>query len=381
MTKDLNRFISSIQYNLLNLPQSITYSTNKSATYTYDAAGRKLKVVYTNPSLTIDYCGNMIYEGGTLKQIQVDGGYVTFSGTTPVYHYYLKDHQGNNRVVVNKTGTVEEVNHYYPFGLLFGESINPDTQRFKYNGKELDMMHGLHMYDYGARQYDPLLCRFTTMDPMCEKYYHLSPYAYCGNNPVNAIDMKGDTIIYIYDNNQYNYVMNGNASGFYDKEGNKLNDPNAYEISYALQEIQSGTVGNKLVSFLSNSTKNVSIKVLNNNETDSNNNKSTISWDPSDTHAAGTDENGSLESPPYIALAHELFHARDYFLYGNKGIGTWLNTPDGKNISMKELYTCMNENLIREEHGLPLRQYYVNYKSGKPYLPSYIPRNPLHIMF
>jgi hypothetical protein len=47
---------------------------------------------------------------------------------------------------------------------------------------------------YGARHYDPCIMRFTTMDPMCEKYYHLSPYAYCGNNPVNAVDLNGDTI-------------------------------------------------------------------------------------------------------------------------------------------------------------------------------------------
>ena len=44
---------------------------------------------------------------------------------------------------------------------------------------------------YGTRHYDPCIMRFTTMDPMCEKYYHLSPYAYCGNNPVNAVDPSG----------------------------------------------------------------------------------------------------------------------------------------------------------------------------------------------
>ena len=44
---------------------------------------------------------------------------------------------------------------------------------------------------YGARHYDPCIMRFTTMDPMCEKYYNLSPYAYCGNNPVNAVDPSG----------------------------------------------------------------------------------------------------------------------------------------------------------------------------------------------
>ena len=39
--------------------------------------------------------------------------------------------------------------------------------------------------------YAPCIMRFTTMDPMCEKYYNISPYAYCGNNPVNAVDPSG----------------------------------------------------------------------------------------------------------------------------------------------------------------------------------------------
>ena len=50
------------------------------------------------------------------------------------------------------------------------------------------MMHGLNTYDYGARQYDPTLGRWNRMDPMCEKYYSVSPYAYCHNTPVNRID-------------------------------------------------------------------------------------------------------------------------------------------------------------------------------------------------
>ena len=41
--------------------------------------------------------------------------------------------------------------------------------------------------------YDPAIMRFTTMDPMCEKYYHLSPYAYCGNNPVKYVDPNGES--------------------------------------------------------------------------------------------------------------------------------------------------------------------------------------------
>ena len=209
MKQDLNKRISSIQYNLLNLPQNITYSTGSTIAYTYDAAGKKLHVAYGSPSSTTDYCGNMIYENGALKQILIDDGYVTFSGTTPVYHYYLKDHQGNNRVVMNASGTIEQVNHYFPFGYLYGESTNSGVQPYKYNGKEFDMMHGLHWYDYGARHYDPCIMRFTTMDPMCEKYYHLSPYAYCGNNPVNAVDPSGMDW-YQNEENQYYTWFSGN---------------------------------------------------------------------------------------------------------------------------------------------------------------------------
>lgn len=91
----------------------------------------KSNVITSATTVLTDYCGNMIYEGGALKQILVDGGYVTLNGTTPVYHYYLQDHLGNNRVVCNASSTVEQVNHYYPFGGLFGQSTNGDTQRYK----------------------------------------------------------------------------------------------------------------------------------------------------------------------------------------------------------------------------------------------------------
>ncbi len=53
------------------------------------------------------------------------------------------------------------------------------------------MMHGLNTYDYGARQYDPILGSWDRMDPLCEKYYSVSPYAYCHNNPVMLVDPDG----------------------------------------------------------------------------------------------------------------------------------------------------------------------------------------------
>ena len=194
LTKDLNKNISSIQYNFLNLPANITYSSGKSAAYIYDANGQKLRTSYkasaSATAVPTDYCGNMIYENGVLKQVLVDGGYMTVTGT-PFYFYYLKDHLGNNRVVVSPAGTATQINHYYPFGGLFGESTGNTGQRYKYNGKEFDRTHGLDWYDYGARHMSPDVGRFTTIDPMAEKYYNISPYAYCANNPMNIIDPTG----------------------------------------------------------------------------------------------------------------------------------------------------------------------------------------------
>jgi RHS repeat-associated protein len=192
-TKDLNRNITSITYNALNLPSVITFADGNTITYGYNAAGSKLSVAYTAGGTTTktEYAGNKVYKNGTLSMILTEEGYVTLSGTTPTYHYYLKDHQGNNRVVLNQSGTVEQVNHYYPFGGLFGEGLQVSNQPYRYNGKELDRELNLDLYDYGARHYDAALAKWLIPDPLAEKYYSISQYAYVANNPVNFIDPDG----------------------------------------------------------------------------------------------------------------------------------------------------------------------------------------------
>ena len=189
LTKDLNKGITDIQYNCLNLPSVVTFSDGSTITYTYAADGTKLKTVHKigGTTTTTDYCGNVIYENGVQKLLLTEEGYVTLSDSK--YHYYLKDHQGNNRVVINQSGTVEETNHYYPFGGVFASTGN--AQPYKYNGKEYDSKKGLNWYDYGARHYDAALGRFTTNDPLAEKYYSMSPYTYCADNPVKFIDPNG----------------------------------------------------------------------------------------------------------------------------------------------------------------------------------------------
>ena len=141
---------------------------------------------------TVDYCGDFIYVNGKLKRMLFPGGYVTFRNDSiecPEYHFYITDHQGNVRIVANQNGEVEQVNHYYPYGGLMGESTNSDHQPYKYNGKELDRHHGLDWYDYGARWYNGY--SWMNPDPLAEKYYDTSPYVYCHNNPMNKIDPTG----------------------------------------------------------------------------------------------------------------------------------------------------------------------------------------------
>ena len=191
LTKDLNKGISNISYNCLNLPSTVTFSDGSRISHTYGADGTKLKTVHKTGSTTTttDYCGNVVYENGVRKLLLTDEGYVTLSDGK--YHYYL--HQGNNRVVINQSGTVEETNHYYPFGGVFASTGN--VQPYKYNGKELDAKKGLNWYDYGARHYDAALGRFTTVDPSAENYYSTSQFTYCLNNPLNYIDPLGtDTV-------------------------------------------------------------------------------------------------------------------------------------------------------------------------------------------
>ena len=192
LTKDLNKKIAVIQYNLLNLPSQVIFVDGNVIEYEYGSDGRKLRTAHVINGVTsiTDYCGNAIYENGSLKMLLNEAGYISFPDKK--FHFYLKDHQGNIRVVADKDGNVEETNDYYPFGGLFTASRG--VQPYKYNGKELDRKNGIDWYDYGARHYDPAIGRFTTVDPMIDKYYPLTPYGYCGGNPICHRDEEGKFI-------------------------------------------------------------------------------------------------------------------------------------------------------------------------------------------
>jgi RHS repeat-associated protein len=95
-----------------------------------------------------------------------------------------------------------QATNYYPSGTVIAESparTDQGIQPYKFGSKELDRTNGLDFYDFEWRLYDPAVGRFLTMDPMAEKYYSVSPYAYCLNNPVKYIDPTGLAPIYAPD--------------------------------------------------------------------------------------------------------------------------------------------------------------------------------------
>lgn len=217
MVRDLNKCISSISYDLNNQPRKIEYNDGRNVSYLYDAEGSKLSVSYnltamssaqpqmpvmqssnvasanmSNGQKTIEYCGNIICDGDE-TMILNNVGYALYNKDNNLsFYYYLKDHLGNNRVVVREYGEIEQVNDYYPTGALMTSSKGGDTQRFKYNGKELDRTNGLNWYGYGARNYDAAIVRWNGMDKLCEKYSPFTPYGYCLNRFLNYYDKIGN---------------------------------------------------------------------------------------------------------------------------------------------------------------------------------------------
>jgi RHS repeat-associated protein len=280
MIKDLDRDIVAIRYNILNLPDTIQFKYGNQTVNKYDASGRKLKTeyytlktqlivplaegtvsslnnrwdLYNEVSGTV-YLDNFEYKTSQQKDLPLSfyldkvynsEGYVNILPTVNHYSYYRKDHLGNNREVWSAAYSVRsshgvnnflantsQVTQYYPSGLPWtsNSSDNPSLQSRKYNGKEFIEMNGYDTYDYGARGYYAAIGRFMTVDPLAEKYYSISPYAYCGGNPVNFIDPKGMDIVY----------FDGNA-----KEVGRIKSDERFESYYRVDNGTDGAVNSEI---------------------------------------------------------------------------------------------------------------------------------------
>ena len=139
------------------------------------------------------YCSNLVYDNDNISAILFDGGYASVDDDNGiVMHFYVKDHLGSNRLVVDGNGNIEEVNHYYPFGALMGDRCGVSQNNYKYIGKELDTMYGWNMQDHKARWYDPVVGRWIVTDPLQGKYASFSTYCYALNNPPLLKDYDGE---------------------------------------------------------------------------------------------------------------------------------------------------------------------------------------------
>jgi RHS repeat-associated protein len=173
--------------------------------YTYDHSGQRVKQTTTG--------GTTIYVSNTFEVQAGASSHTTkhiFAGdqrvasiTDGTASYYLSDHLGSSNLMVNAAGAVIQHVEYAPFGQTVLQT-GQDITDYKFTGKELD---GSGLYYYGARYYDPALCRFVTADsivPSTNDSQQLNRYTYTLNNPVKATDPTG----------HYTLVDDALAAGF-----------------------------------------------------------------------------------------------------------------------------------------------------------------------
>jgi len=335
-----------------------------------------------------DYCGNVEYTNDKAVLYHSEG-YVTFDkNQQPEFHYYLKDHLGNVRVVVNERDSVEQVTHYYPFGGSFGDGVGSSVQDYLYSGKELTRFNALNWYNYGARWYDPTIARWNGVDKLAEKYTPVSPYSFCLNNPVIYFDPDGNKVI-LSGSQEERAMMLYNLQMLTNDELKMRKDGTVYIKSYGTMnnswELPCGT---DLISSLIGNERTTTIHVehnKDNSETDLNPNNATngvgsdvsVTFNPIRLQVSTINpKTGRLQGemrPAYIGLAHELIHSirsmkgvadkndsyatYQYVDFRGKTRTGYERTEELKTVGLKKgsKYT---ENKIRKEHKLNLRGLY-----------------------
>ena len=388
MLYDKDRGIAAIRYNLLNLPDTIQFANGNQIVHRYDAAGNRLTTNYytrkvttsvplgntlkgtnntTNYHITRDaYHNNIVYHADNsdqfgIKFVHNSEGFIRYYGPSEHYHFYhIKDLLGNIRetYIHPEAGYKEcmERTQYYPSGLPWVErySNSEGAHPWKYNGKEFVEMHGLDEYDSKARWYYPAICRTTTMDPLAEKYYSTSPYAWCGNNPMRFVDPDGKKIV---------------VGTWYGRMFAKLGFNNfEAKVTNQLETLKGLDLGiNEMITSLEETPTNFYIEYENNKNNHYNPANNTIKYDPNDYIR----RDGEIR-PPEAALVHELGHAENdkngTSIKYNKHIADGKEgTPREQAIEQEkrdrnEVNSIYYENIVREKEGYPQRGY--NYSAG-----------------
>ena len=404
-----------ISYNILNLPAKVVEKTGATAAdgavkaeYLYSADGIKQRVVDGAGSNGYLYLGTLVLsksgESYSLASTGFGGGRIIGTANSScLAYYYGTDHLGSVRVITDGSGSVVERNDYYPMGMRTstGNSYPQlTTNLYKYNGKEVQTVGGLGFTDYGARMYDDFTGRWFVPDPLAEKYASMSPYMYCGGNPISIIDMHGDSLTITYNGvlgATKNTLIYENGS-LYSLNGVQYTGKVKGYLKYvteALQTLESTAEGKSLVSELQDSENMFTIKKGNNsfkpnhffnaganlsevqtatgNKKGSSGSGGVIYWNANST-TGGIDINGNINRPAFISLAHEMAHASDAnkgVLHFSKDFTSQLTKtsyyPKYNGLLKSEWRAVYRENLIRRQLGIPMRAYYgINLQTGVP---------------
>ncbi len=183
----------NLRYNDLNLIEKVMRGDTIVAKYSYLSDGTKLSAT-DSAGNGLYYSGSLIYtkHGAalTMESCAFTGGRFVATATGVEARYFVTDHLGSVRAVVNDEGEVLERNDYYPFGSRWDDGLLSDN-RYRYNGKEAQAFLKNPYLDYGARQYDSDGGIWLGKDPLSEKYYPISPYMFCLGNPIRHVDLTG----------------------------------------------------------------------------------------------------------------------------------------------------------------------------------------------
>ena len=189
-----------IDYNFLNLPMRIHSTDGQSVVnYRYLADGSKFSAT-DDTGEGLVYIGSLVYRfrngAYELDHAAFSQGFFRKNHLSEskkyVPVYYVCDHLGSPRSLIDHTGELMVLKEYYPFGKTWDRPhAQVTSDPYGYNGKEEQSVGDAGLLDYGARFYDPGIGRWLTQDPLAEKYYSISPYVYCVNNPVRHIDPNG----------------------------------------------------------------------------------------------------------------------------------------------------------------------------------------------
>ncbi len=190
--------LESARYDSRNL--SYTLSGASSTVYhIYDADGQRIskKEGSTSTSYIRGADGQTVavYENGSIDKWNIlSGGDVVGTVTSGgAKEYFLKDHLGSTRAVVNSSGTAVAYFDFYPYGKLMpGRYTTSNDDRYKFTGHELDEEAGLDLSYAGARYLDSEIGAWLSIDPLADSYPGWSPYNYALNNPMLYTDPTGN---------------------------------------------------------------------------------------------------------------------------------------------------------------------------------------------